>query len=61
MRPEQIIKLRELLGMTQERLAEEIGAQRSTVARWENGKHEPRGGYLKALKKLEAKAKKKHK
>jgi DNA-binding transcriptional regulator YiaG len=61
MKPKEIIKLRDLLGMTQEQLADKIGAERSTVARWETGKHEPRGGYLKSLKELQAMAKKKRK
>jgi DNA-binding transcriptional regulator YiaG len=58
MTPQRIVKIRKALGLTQERLAEQIGAQRSTVARWELGTHEPRGGYLKALQELEKKVKK---
>ena len=49
--------LRKLLGLTQQKLADLIGAQRHTVARWEAGVNEPRGANLKALKELAAKAK----
>lgn len=59
MTPQRVVKLRKALGLTQEQLAEQIGAQRSTVARWELGTHEPRGGYLKSLIELEKKAKNK--
>ena len=59
MNAKQLVKLREEMGVTQRQLAELIGAQHSTVVRWETGKHQPRGGYLKALKDLEAKVKQK--
>jgi DNA-binding transcriptional regulator YiaG len=59
MKADEIIKLRDRLRMTQEQLAEKISAQRSTVARWEAGKHQPRGGYLKALRELQKKVKRK--
>lgn len=37
------IKLaREAAGFTQEKLAEEIGVSRNAVAKWENGKNEPK-------------------
>jgi DNA-binding transcriptional regulator YiaG len=52
MKPEDIVKLRKRLKLTQENLANLIGAQRSTVARWELGENEPRGANLKALKEL---------
>jgi DNA-binding transcriptional regulator YiaG len=55
--PKQIVKLRRDLGVTQEELAEMIGAFRETVARWETGKNEPRGANLKALRELQKKAK----
>jgi DNA-binding transcriptional regulator YiaG len=61
MTPKEIVKLRSDLGLTQRQLAERIGAHQPTVARWELGKHEPRGAYLKALKELEAKARKQKK
>src|SRR5882724_394322 len=55
MTPKQIVKLRKDLDVTQEQLAEIIGAFRETVARWETGQNKPRGANLKALKELEAK------
>jgi DNA-binding transcriptional regulator YiaG len=51
----QIILLRRKLGLTQQALADLIGAYRETVARWEMGKNEPRGANLKALLELEKK------
>jgi DNA-binding transcriptional regulator YiaG len=59
--PRQIIQLRKALGLTQQQLADLIAANRPTVARWEAGKHQPRGGYLKALKELQEKVRKKPK
>jgi len=38
---EDIRNLRELLGMTQEELAREVGVSFSTVSRWETGRGEP--------------------
>lgn len=61
MTPHQIGQLRKALGLTQQQLADTIGARRYTVSRWETGEHTPRGGYLKALMELEKKAKKKPK
>ena len=61
MTPQEIVKLRRDLDLTQRELAKRIGAQQSTVARWELGSHRPRGAYLKALKELQAKAKTKPK
>jgi DNA-binding transcriptional regulator YiaG len=58
MKAEQIIRLRQKLGISQRKLAAMLGSTAATVARWELGQHQPRGGYLKALKELEAKAKK---
>jgi DNA-binding transcriptional regulator YiaG len=57
----QIVNLRKALGLTQQRLADLIGARQHTVARWETGMHQPRGGYLKALRELQQKAKTKKK
>jgi DNA-binding transcriptional regulator YiaG len=57
MTPKQIMKLRQDLGVTQERLAEMIGAFRETVARWETGQNRPRGANLKGLRELQKKAK----
>jgi len=59
MSPKQVLKLRKSLGLTQQALADLIGAQRHSVARWETGVHEPRGANLKALRELAAKAKRK--
>ena len=59
MTPRQISQLRKALGLTQQQLADMIGAQRHTVTRWELGMHQPRGANLKALKELIAKSKKK--
>jgi DNA-binding transcriptional regulator YiaG len=59
MSPRQIIQLRKALGWTQQRLADVLGAQQSTVFRWEIGANQPRGANLKALRELAEKAKKK--
>jgi len=59
MTPRQIINLRKALGLTQQQLANQLAANRPTVARWEAGRHQPRGGYLKALRELQRKAKRK--
>ncbi|HLN88014.1 MAG TPA: helix-turn-helix domain-containing protein [Candidatus Limnocylindrales bacterium] len=61
MSPKQVLKLRKALGLTQQALADLIGAQRHSVARWETGVHEPRGANLKQLKQLVGLAKKKRK
>jgi DNA-binding transcriptional regulator YiaG len=50
----QVVALRKALEMTQQQLADRIGAQRHTVARWELGLNEPRGANLKALRELQA-------
>ncbi len=59
MTPRQIVALRKTLKMTQQQLADTIGAQRHTVARWEIGENEPRGANFKALRELAEKAKRK--
>jgi DNA-binding transcriptional regulator YiaG len=58
MKSHQVRKLRQALKLTQEEFAAKIGTTRGSVARWENGTHEPRGLYLKALQELEKKVKK---
>jgi len=58
MSPKAILAIRKALKLTQQQLADRIGAQRHTVARWETGRNEPKGAYLKALNALETKAKK---
>jgi DNA-binding transcriptional regulator YiaG len=55
MTPKQILKLRKDLGLTQQQLADRIGAARESVARWETGVHPPRGANLKALSEMAAK------
>lgn len=57
MTPKQIKKLREILGLTQQQLADIIGAQRVSVVRWENGSSHPTGAYLMLLLKMNEKAK----
>ena len=59
MTPRQITQLRKALRLTQQQLADQLAANRPTVARWEAGKHQPRGGYLRALQELQKKAKQK--
>ncbi len=56
MSPRQIQRLRDALGLTQQALADIIGATQVSVARWETGLHEPQGANLKALRELEQKA-----
>ena len=58
MSPQQIRRIRKVLKLTQQRLANLIGARQHTVARWETGANKPTGAYLKALKGLAEKAKK---
>jgi repressor LexA len=53
MSPNRIKRLRKNLGLTQQALADKIGAQQATVARWETGKNEPRGANLKSLLEME--------
>jgi DNA-binding transcriptional regulator YiaG len=52
MSPKQILAIRKSLKLTQQQVADRIGAQRHTVARWETGVNEPKGAYLKALNEL---------
>ncbi len=61
MSPNEIIKIRKALNLTQQKLADLIGARQHTVARWETGLHKPTGAYLKALMELDKKAKRKGK
>jgi DNA-binding transcriptional regulator YiaG len=57
MTPKQIAKLMKDLGLTQQDLADRIGAHRVTIADWVRGANKPTGLYLKALEDLAAKAK----
>jgi DNA-binding transcriptional regulator YiaG len=59
MSPRRIRKIRETLGLTQQQMADFIGATQVAVARWETGLHKPRGANLKLLNELAQKAAKK--
>jgi DNA-binding transcriptional regulator YiaG len=61
MKAKQILGLRNKLKLTQQQLADLIGAQRPTIARWEIGMNEPKGANLKALNELSRKSKAKPK
>ena len=52
MKPEEIKKLRESFGMTQEDFAHELGVTFATVNRWENRKAVPSRLALKMLDQL---------
>ena len=52
MSPQQIKKLRQDLQLTQQQLADKIGARQHTVARWETGMNEPKGAYAMLLRQL---------
>jgi DNA-binding transcriptional regulator YiaG len=54
--PGYIRTLREALGLTQAQLAERIGVDKMTVARWEWGKLRPRASAAAALNKLRVQA-----
>ena len=51
---EQIRALRQRLGWTQQRLADEMGVSWNTVCRWEMGDRHPSGPALKLLQLLDA-------
>ena len=53
----EIVALRKALSITQQQLADRIGAQRHTVARWELGQNQPRGANLKGLRELQERVK----
>ena len=54
MSPKQIKQIMKERQLTQQGLADLIGAHRVTVADWVRGANKPRGLYLKALEKLAA-------
>jgi DNA-binding transcriptional regulator YiaG len=55
MSPQEIRKLRQVLQLTQQQLADKIGARQHTVARWETGMNEPKGAYAMLLRQLSEK------
>jgi DNA-binding transcriptional regulator YiaG len=57
MSPQEIKKLRHTLQLTQQQLADKIGARQHTVARWETGVNEPKGAYAMLLNQLSEKVK----
>ncbi len=61
MSPRSVQRIRKILDLTQQELADLIGAQQPTVARWETGRNIPRGANLKALTELAEQARKKTK
>lgn len=56
--PEHARAIRRAAGVTQVRLAEEIGVTRATINRWESGERRPRGrlllAYAEALAAIES-------
>jgi DNA-binding transcriptional regulator YiaG len=56
----QIKSLRRALGITQQQLADMIGATQVTIARYETDVSRPTGAYLKLLKILDEQLTKKH-
>lgn len=44
-----VLALREALGMTQARFASELGVRQQTVSEWETGRYRPRGASLRLL------------
>ena len=47
--PLTIIKFRRKMGWTQDELAQQLGCNKKTVSKWENGHTEPKGFLLKQL------------
>lgn len=56
MKPEDIIAIRNKLGVTQEKFAQMLGATTTSVNRWENGKVIPSRLYVKEIKELSTRA-----
>ncbi len=46
---EQVLALRQHLGMTQQELAQELNVRQQTVSEWETGQHTPRGASVRML------------
>ena len=59
MTPKQIKQLRQRLELTQKDFAEKLYTKRLTIIRWEGGVHKPRGVFLKMLREMAAKARRK--
>ena len=57
MTPKQIKAIRRALGVTQQEIAQMIGATQVTIARYETGVSQPTGAYRLALEELAAKVK----
>jgi len=57
---EKVKSLREYLGLTQARFAEELGILQQTVSQWECGYHYPKGASVKVLNIVAEKAKFNH-
>lgn len=53
MKPDEIKRLRNRLGLTQKQLAEEVGVPTNTLARWEQGERTPSKSSIKTLRHLE--------
>jgi len=47
-----VVRLRSRLGLTQEKFAEKLGVSVSSVEKWEQGWHIPRGLSVRALERL---------
>jgi len=52
MKKQDILTIRNQLGLSQKELAEKLGVKRLTIARWESGKTKPNAEYLAMLEKL---------
>jgi DNA-binding transcriptional regulator YiaG len=46
---ESIRALRKYMGMTQQRMSEELGTRQQTISEWETGMYRPRGGINRLL------------
>ena len=49
MKGENVFGLRKSVGLTQEQLADKLGVERTTVAKWETGEASPRADKLPKL------------
>jgi len=53
MKPEEITRIRSMIGVTQEKFAHMLGTTTASVNRWENGHVIPSRLYIKEIKNLE--------